>query len=116
MVISTKKEKGEDSSLNDDEVNALVDLQHSFESIKEEISKVIIGPNICVLPIDTPLVLEQKYHKILTPCEWVYNKYRRWLPKNKLEVWPVGIDIKLFRDTREDKKDYDCLIYKKNRT
>jgi len=43
MVISTKKEKGEDSSLNDDEVNALLDLQHSFESIKEEISKVIIG-------------------------------------------------------------------------
>ena len=41
MVISTKKEKGEDSSLNDDEVNALLDLQHSFESIKEEISKVI---------------------------------------------------------------------------
>ena len=81
-----------------------------------DLSKVIIGPNICVLPIDTPLVLEQKYHKILTPCEWVYNKYRRWLPENKLEVWPVGIDIKLFRDTKEDKKDYDCLIYKKNRS
>jgi len=81
-----------------------------------DLSRVIIGPNICVLPIDSPIVLQQNYHKIITPCEWVYNKYKRWIPENKLEIWPVGINVELFRNAREDNKDYDCLIYKKNRS
>ena len=43
MVTSTKKNKGKTLSLNDDEVSALHDLQSSYDSIKEEIGKVIIG-------------------------------------------------------------------------
>ena len=43
MVTSTKKTKGKTTALNDNEVNALHDLQSSFESIKEEIGRVIIG-------------------------------------------------------------------------
>ena len=43
MVTSTKKTKGKTAALNDNEVNALHDLQSSFESIKEEIGRVIIG-------------------------------------------------------------------------
>ena len=43
MVSSTKKSKNDSPSLNDDEVNALQNLQSSFGLIKSEISKVIIG-------------------------------------------------------------------------
>ncbi len=83
---------------------------------EHDLSKIIIGPNICVLPIDLSFVLHQKYHKILTPSLWVYNKYKRWISEEKLEVWPVGIDTELFKNTSKDEKKYDCLIYKKNRS
>ena len=43
MVSSTKKSKNDSPSLNEDEVNALQNLQSSFGLIKSEISKVIIG-------------------------------------------------------------------------
>ena len=43
MVASAKKIKDNASALNDDEVSALEELQNSFDSIKCEISKVIIG-------------------------------------------------------------------------
>ena len=43
MVASAKKIKDNASALNDDEVSALEELQNSFDSIKREISKVIIG-------------------------------------------------------------------------
>ncbi len=81
-----------------------------------DLSNVIIGPNICVLPIDSKIVMEQKYNKIITPCNWVYNKYKKWINEDKIVIWPVGIDTNLFRDTSKDEKNYDCLIYVKNRT
>ena len=43
MVTSAKKIKDKVSALNDDEVSALQELQHSFDSIKHEIGKVIIA-------------------------------------------------------------------------
>ena len=43
MVTKTKKTEKNALSLNDDEVKSLQDLQYSFESIKKEIGRVIIG-------------------------------------------------------------------------
>ena len=43
MVNSTQKPKDKTFSLNDDDVNALKELQKSYHAIKSEISKVIIG-------------------------------------------------------------------------
>ena len=43
MVTSTQKPKDKTFSLNDDDVNALKELQKSYHAIKSEISKVIIG-------------------------------------------------------------------------
>ena len=62
MVTSAKKIKDKVSALNDDEVSALQELQHSFDSIKHEIGKVIIGQDeaiekifICMLSQVTPM-------------------------------------------------------------
>ena len=50
MVASAKKIKDNASALNDDEVSALEELQNSFDSIKHEISKVLIGQDeACLL-------------------------------------------------------------------
>ena len=43
MLNSTQKPKDKTFSLNDDDVNALKELQKSYHAIKSEISKVIIG-------------------------------------------------------------------------
>ena len=81
-----------------------------------DLTKVVIGPNICVLPIDSKVVMEQKYNSIITPCQWVADLYKKWIKESKIKIWPVGIDTDLFKDVSTDEKQYDCLIYEKNRT
>ena len=73
-----------------------------------------IGPNICVLPSDLPVVIEQKYKHFITPCEWTSNLYSRWIEKSKIRVWPVGIDTNDFQPS-PNIKTQDCLLYLKNR-
>lgn len=74
-----------------------------------------IGPNICVLPIDNPMVMGQQYKKFIVNSNWTYDAYNKWLPKEKLAIWAVGIDTDLFSDKSEHEKTNDCLIYLKNR-
>ncbi len=79
------------------------------------IENSIIGPNVCTLPIDNKIVMEQKYKKILVPSEWVKNLYLKWIPEEKIEIWPVGVDTKRFLDCSNENKNIDCLIYFKRR-
>lgn len=80
------------------------------------IENSIIGPNICTLPIDNKVVMEQKYKKIIVPSEWVKNKYKKWIQEDKIEVWPVGVDVDMFSDKSKEEKDIDCLVYFKRRS
>lgn len=77
---------------------------------------LIIGPNICTLPIDNAFVMRKRYEKIIVPSEWVKNLYIRWIPEEKIAVWPVGIDTELFSDKKNYEKSIDCLIYFKRRS
>ena len=76
---------------------------------------LIIGPNICTLPIDNTFVMRKQYKKIIVPSEWVKNLYIRWIPEHKIAIWPVGIDTDLFSDKKSCDKSIDCLIYFKRR-
>ena len=80
------------------------------------ITNAFIGPNICVLPIDNPITMKQQYKKAIVPSEWVKKLYMKWLPEDKLVVWPVGIDTDLFSDKSNKEKTNDCLIYFKRRS
>jgi hypothetical protein len=75
----------------------------------------VIGPNICTLPIDDYQVMSQNYKKMIVPCEWVKDLYLKWLPEDKLFVWPVGINTDTFYDMSGEEKEIDCLIYFKRR-
>ena len=75
----------------------------------------VIGPNICTLPIDNQIVMTQDYKKMIVPCEWVKNLYLKWLPEDKIFVWPVGIDTDRFYDMSLETKHIDCLVYFKRR-
>ena len=50
-----------------------------------------IGPNICVLPTDLPVVTEQKFKYFITPCDWTADLYSRWIErdkgKSKFKLW-----------------------------
>lgn len=77
-------------------------------------SNAIIGPNICVLPFEHPTVMQQKYKLFLVPSEWVKKLWSRWLPENKIAIWPVGIDTDAFSPASP--KENDCLLYVKHRS
>lgn len=79
------------------------------------IKRMVIGPNICVLPFDSPVVMEQKYKKMIVPSEWVFDKYSKWISKEKLQIWAIGIDTNQFYPNKNTKR-YDCLLYFKRRT
>lgn len=95
--------------------NKIISLQRTSIINTPHISQSIIGPNICVLPIENPIVMGQKYKKMIVPSQWVKDKYMKWLPEEKLFIWAVGIDTDLFSDTSDHPKTNDCLIYFKNR-
>jgi hypothetical protein len=79
------------------------------------VEDLLVGPNICVIPPENGKIMEMKYKKCIVPSEWVYHLYKKWLPEDKLSIWPVGIDTNLFQDTLSHMKTNDCLIYFKRR-
>lgn len=84
--------------------------------LNQDLSNCIIGPNISVLPIDNMILMDyNKYKKIIVPSAWVKKLYMKWIPEEKIIIWPVGIDTDIFYDVSEEKKNNDCLIYFKNR-
>lgn len=77
---------------------------------------LLIGPNVCTLPIDNEFIMSKKYKKVVVPSDWVKEKYKRWIPEDKIFVWPVGIDTDFFKDESQNEKEFDCLIYYKRRS
>jgi glycosyltransferase involved in cell wall biosynthesis len=97
--------------------NDIIVSLHRHQIINtNHIKNSYIGPNICVLPIDNPVMMKQQYKKAIVPSEWVKKLYMKWLPEDKLSVWPVGIDTDLFSDKSNQTKSNDCLIYLKRRS
>lgn len=80
------------------------------------ITDLYIGPNICVLPSDSGVVMSQKYKKYLVNSNWTFDIYKNFISESKLDIWPVGIDTELFTDCRSYEKTNDCLFYIKNRS
>lgn len=98
------------------EGNEVLCLQYNKILETSDLKNFVIGPNICNLPFDNSIVMQQNYKKIITPCKWVFDLYSRWLNAEKIVMWPVGIDTNLFSDKSNIKKNIDCLIYYKRRS
>jgi glycosyltransferase involved in cell wall biosynthesis len=96
----------------DDDVIA---LQWSDLILQANPNKLVIGPNICTLPIDNNFVINGKYKNILVPSKWVFDLYTKWLPEEKIKIWPVGIDTEIFSDAQQENKDLGAFVYFKNR-
>ena len=92
-----------------------ISLTHTSIMDSSFVEELLVGPNVCVIPPENGKIMEMKYKKCIVPSEWVYHLYRKWLPEDKLSIWPVGIDTNLFQDTSSHMKTNDCLIYLKRR-
>jgi len=99
--------------LNNNDFNIFLQIHPLIKT--SAIKNSIIGPNVCVLPIDNAIVLNQEYKKIIVPSEWIKNKYKKWISEDKIEIWSVGIDTDFFSDKSKKDKEFDCLIYFKRR-
>lgn len=99
--------------LNNNDFNIFLQIHPLIKT--SAIKNSIIGPNVCVLPIDNDIVLNQEYKKIIVPSEWIKNKYKKWISEDKIEIWSVGIDTDFFSDKSKKDKEFDCLIYFKRR-
>lgn len=80
------------------------------------IKQMYIGPNICTLPIDNDVAMRQEYKAFIVNSQWTYDAYKKWIPEEKLRIWPVGIDTDLFSDKSSFEKEFDCLLYCKGRS
>jgi hypothetical protein len=115
-LISGLSKLGVTSTFNQPPIPNTKKISLSYHNIMNtHLSELFIGPNVCVLPVDMPIVMNQQYNKYLVNSDWTYNAYNRWLPDNKLAIWPVGIDSDLFSDKSNFNKTNDCLIYFKRR-
>ena len=100
-------------TVNSDNSFPSVFLQENPHMRSKNLSKDLVGPNICVLPPDNRVIMEQNYKKCLVPSSWVFDKYSRWLNPSKLAIWAVGIDTDLFAPSQN--KTIDFLVYYKRR-
>jgi glycosyltransferase involved in cell wall biosynthesis len=90
-------------------------ILQSCNRLMGDLTNCYLGPNIATLPIDNKNLIDcDSCEKIIVPSDWVKNLYSKWLPLDKIEIWPVGIDTELFKDYTVE-KEYDFLIYYKRR-
>lgn len=114
-LLSGLKKIGIEYKLNSDGDKNII-LQ-DCQRLRGDLSNCLLGPNIATLPIDNDILMRpDSYHKIIVPSEWVKNLYSRWIHKNKIFVWPVGIDTDLFHDYSNHHKQFDFLVYHKRRS
>jgi len=76
------------------------------------------GPNLIVVPHEAEGIIgHPAIDKVIVPCSWVADKYATLMPdlKNKLELWPVGIDTNDWQPDCTTRRD-QIVIYDKFNT
>lgn len=96
------------------ERNKLKELINLKKKIK---FNLIAGPNISILPTDYDnLLIDDNINCVIVPSLWVKKLYleaSRNKLKNKILIWPIGVDENYWK-IKKAKKNVDFLIYSKN--
>lgn len=63
------------------------------------IRRLLVGPNILVLPTEHPEIGAAEVDLCITPCEWTRNAYEKDLPilKGRCRAWPAGVDVNFWK-------------------
>ncbi len=112
LIKGFEKSNTKYSVNSDGDINII--LQYS-NRLKGDLSNCFIGPNVVTLPVDDSVMMNYtEYKKLIVPSVWVKNVYSNWIPSEKIEIWPVGIDTEKFNKLVSEKV-YDFLVYFKRR-
>lgn len=79
-----------------------------------KISKLIVGPSLCVVPdITCKIIFDKNIDVIIQPSNWVKDLWTSLSPElaGKIVVWAAGVDLPSENILRERKY---CLIYQKD--
>lgn len=82
-------------------------------------SKTLFGPNLVVLPAETPSLFSDPSRHFILPSQWSKDKYSQFdfVHPDNLHVWSVGINTNKWLPIEPSyKKTQDCFIYLKNRS
>lgn len=76
--------------------------------------KVVVGPNLFILPRNIPNNIDLSRVIYLQPSKWAKD-FWIWLgfDKTKLEIWPTGIDLNEFSPAVDKKNDIVTIYFKK---
>jgi hypothetical protein len=101
-------------------LSSLHDLRHAIHLKKEgRIKKLWAGPNLIVVPQEAePLLQSEHIDAHVVPCAWVRDLYAQQAPylKEKLTIWPVGIDTAFWNTDPSTYEKTQVLIYNKNQS
>jgi hypothetical protein len=81
---------------------------------KGEISKLIVGPSLCVVPDKScRIIFDKNIDVIIEPSNWVKDLWVSLAPElaDKIAVWAAGVDIP--SEYKAEGKKY-CLVYQKD--
>jgi len=83
--------------------------------IKKAKSKIIVGPNLYVLPNEIQWFIDFKDCIYVQPCQWALDLWKMLgFERATLKIWPVGIDTDSFYPQKSSQKK--VTIYHKKRS
>lgn len=98
-------------------LSGLNTLSQAIELRKSgKIKKLAAGPNLVILPSDSPELLGSKYLDILIlNSEWIKDLYSLVMPsiKYKIVIWPAGVDEDYWKPSGKTKVPKKILFYSK---
>lgn len=80
---------------------------------QKKIKKLIAGPNLCVFPTDFREIAAKEIDVYITHATWCVDYFIEMLPvlKNKMKIWPVGIDENYWKPLTKTKKNGKTLLF-----
>lgn len=119
-LIESLNQENIEYSINQEKYKNNFLIQYDYSGHQKhsnlELENCIIGPQVWFFDAHVEFLRDHlDYFKcFIVPSDWVKNlvieKFK--FPKNKIEVWPVGIKTSNLNKNIK----YDCLVYSKRRT
>lgn len=102
-------------------INEICDSNIALQNHKilyenKNINNLLLGPNVFDIPSDSAIAMNYENYKLLiVSSDWVKNLYSKWIPKEKIVVWNVGIDYETYVPKNYE-IEFDFLVYHKRRS
>jgi len=119
-LISSLEQEGVPFAINEEKYKHNFIVQYDYRGYLKHseltLENCFIGPQIWFFDEHVKQIQEnpQFYNKLIVPSQWTKDMpvQKFGFPEDKIETWPVGIELKDFKKELK----YDCLLYYKRRS